>query len=396
MLGYTMDRTRRNVLAAMGAAGMVEFVSSATAQDDYETIRVPGSQPTIQDGVDAATPGDLVLVDDGTYAESVRIETPEITLRGADRNAVVVDGEFERNHGIVIEADGVAVENLTVRHFTGNAVHWRGVEGFRASYVTAYNNGYYGIYAYGSRDGRFEFSYASGHPDAGFYLGRNHPYEAVVADVVAEYNVIGYSGTSTGADLTIRDSTWRHNLAGIVPNTLDRADPPQRSSHIVGNEVYENNYADAPNTEVSYPFFGMGIAAWGGNDNLIEDNEVRDHEHFGVVVQPHVVEPSGNVIRENTVQDSGTADLALGTPAGDGNRFVGNTFETSLPRDIETDASGGAERVTAVFDELDRRVENGRLGTGDWRDQPVPDDRPTMPDPGAPPRPAGKEVSWDE
>ena len=380
----------------MGIAGGMGFVSSSVAQDDYETIRVPEAQPTIQGGVNAANPGDLVLVDDGTYGESVRITTPEITLRGVDRNAVIVDGEFQRNHGIVIDADGVAIENLTARHFTGNAVYWREVVGFRGSYLTAYNNGYYGIYAYGSRDGRFEYSYASGHPDAGFYLGRNRPYDAVISNVTAEYNVIGYSGTSTGANLTIQDSVWRHNQAGIVPNTLGTSDPPQRSSHIVGNEVSENNYLDAPNGQLGYPLFGMGIVAWGGNDNLIEDNEVRDHEHFGVVAQPHVVEPSGNVVRENTVQGSGTADLALGAPAGTGNQFSGNTFDSSLPPSIESDASSASSRVTAVFDELGRRVENGRLGTGDWREQPVPDEQPTMDDSGASPRPAGKDTSWGE
>lgn len=391
-----MIRTRRKFLASMGIAGVIGLVSSSVAQDDYRVIPVPGTEPTIQDGVDAATPGDLVLVDDGTYTESVRITTPEITLRGADRNAVVVDGEFRRNHGIVVDADGVSVENLTAHHFTGNAVYWRGVEGFRGSYLTAYNNGYYGIYAYGSRDGRFEHSYASGHPDAGFYLGRNRPYEAVISDVIAEYNVIGYSGTSTGEDLTIRDSTFRHNMVGILPNTLDSADPPQRSSHIVGNEIYENNYLDAPNAEVSYPLFGMGLLAWGGNDNLIEDNEVRDHEHFGVAAQPHVVEPSGNVVRGNSVQGSGTADLALGSPAGANNQFSENEFENSLPPSIESGASSGSNRVTDVFGELEQRVENDQLGTGDWRDQPVPDDQPTMDDSSAPPRPAGKDASWGE
>jgi len=80
------------------------------------------------------------------------------------------------------------------------------VEGFRSSFLTGYNNGYYGLYAYDSTDGRFEYSYASGHPDAGFYCGWNQPFEAVVADVVAEYNAIGYSETSTGEGIVVKDS----------------------------------------------------------------------------------------------------------------------------------------------------------------------------------------------
>jgi hypothetical protein len=382
----------------MGVVGATGLVPSATAQDDtddFKTIDVPGAEPTIQDGVDAATEGDLVLVEAGTYGEAVEVETPGITVRGVDRNEVVLDGEFERKHGVVVEADGVAIENLTARHFTGNAFYWRDVVGFRASYLTAYNDGYYGIYAYGSRDGRFEHSYASGHPDAGFYLGRNGPFEAVISDVIAEYNTLGYSGTSTGADLTIRDSVWRYNMAGIVPNTLDEVDPPQRASRVVGNEVYANDYRDAPNTELTYPFYGMGILVWGGNDNLIEDNDVRDHEHFGIVAQRNVDEPSGNVVRDNGVRGSGTADLALGEPAGAGNRFVDNEFERSLPASIEADASGGSSQVTAVFEELESLAESGNFPAGDWRDQPEPDDQPTMPDPEAPPRPARKSVSWD-
>ena len=81
-----------------------------------------------QEAVDAAAEGALVLVEDGTYEEAIEITTPGITLRGINRNTVVVDGGFERDNGVLIEADGVAVENLTVRHFVNNAVYWSEVD----------------------------------------------------------------------------------------------------------------------------------------------------------------------------------------------------------------------------------------------------------------------------
>src|ERR1700704_5701249 len=74
-----------------GSRGILAAVESATGV----TRRVPQDYPTIQNGVDAANPGDLVLIDEGDYFESVFVTTPSITLRGVDRNTVVLDGKFE-------------------------------------------------------------------------------------------------------------------------------------------------------------------------------------------------------------------------------------------------------------------------------------------------------------
>jgi plastocyanin len=104
------------------------------------TRSVPEDYRTVQAAVDAAKPGDLVLVGPGVYREEVKVRTPSLVVRGRDRNRVVVDGEFKRANAISVTADGVAVENLTVRNAKVNGVFWTGVTGYRASYVTAYNN----------------------------------------------------------------------------------------------------------------------------------------------------------------------------------------------------------------------------------------------------------------
>jgi parallel beta-helix repeat protein len=388
------ERETRHDDSANGIESPGDSTPTATVEErDYDTLRVPEEYGTIQAGVDAASSGDLISVAPGTYAEAVSVSTPGVTVRGRDRNAVVLDGGFELQNAFEVIGDGVALENLTGRFYRETPFYWYGVEGFRGSFLTAYNNGYYGVYAYESRNGRFEHSYASGHPDAGFYLGRNRPYDAVVSDVVAEHNAIGYSGTSTGGPLIVEDSVWRYNKVGVFPNTLDRADPPQRSTTVVGNQVYANNDPGAPALD-TYPLVGMGILLWGGSDNVVAENRVRDHDNFGIVAHPHVVESSGNAIRENRVEGSGLADLALGKPAGSGNDFRDNEFETSLPPGIESDASRGSTEVTDTFVALERRVETGAFPAGDWRDQPEPGAQPSMPDPGAPPRPADRTTSW--
>ncbi len=107
-------------------------------------------------------------------------------LRGVDRNRTILDGEFKRDNGVfVVGGDGVVVENLTARNFTENGFFWNGVLGYRGSYLTAYRNGDYGVYAYDSQYGQFDHSYASGSPDSGFYIGQCNPCHAVITDVVS-------------------------------------------------------------------------------------------------------------------------------------------------------------------------------------------------------------------
>ena len=79
-------------------------------------IRVPKDAPTIQAAVDAAEPGGIVLISPGVYQEAVVVTTPFLTIRGLDRNRVILDGGFTLDNGIqVIEADGVTIENMTAR-----------------------------------------------------------------------------------------------------------------------------------------------------------------------------------------------------------------------------------------------------------------------------------------
>jgi len=108
-----------------GSRGVLAAVESASGT----TRRVPQDYPTIQNGVDAANPGDLVLIDKGTYVESVFVTTPSLTLRGVDRNSVILDGKFELGTGIMVGGNGVAVD-----HATGSVVTMRGA-GSRTNYL---------------------------------------------------------------------------------------------------------------------------------------------------------------------------------------------------------------------------------------------------------------------
>ncbi len=300
---------------------------------------------TIQAAVNAAVPGQMILIAPGVYQEAVRVCTPHLTLRGMDRNQVVLDGGNLLGDGVYvgaqiclggIPADDVIIENMTARHYAGNGFYWDGVTGYRGSYLTAYDNGDYGIYAFGARRGQFDHDYASGSPDSGFYIGQCYPCDALISHVTSEGNALGYSGTNAGGNLVIRDSVWDDNGTGILPNTLDSEKlAPEHQTIIVDNLVYNNNNASAPFKSLEYPSIGTGIAVPGGDQNLIENNLVEGQRNYGILVVGNIDvnlwTPQGNTVVNNTVIGSGVADLALATPAGPDNCFSGNVAAKTLP-----------------------------------------------------------------
>jgi hypothetical protein len=261
------------------------------------TLRVPADYPTIAGAVAVSRPGDVVLIAPGVYHERVEVgdEHPRITIRGQDRNRVVLDGRDRLSDGIAVHADDVAVENLTVRRYQVNGIVWaptseygtkttRLLQGWRGSYITAYNNGLYGVYAFQAENGRFDHVYASGHPDSGIYVGACAPCRSVVRDSVAERNQAGYEATNAGGDLKVYDNVWRGNRVGVELNSL-RKEPafPQRGgSMLEHNTISDNNARDAPRGSAG---FGAGVVVNGGSGNVIRDNIIRGHAVVGVLVQ---------------------------------------------------------------------------------------------------------------
>ncbi|MBB0229717.1 right-handed parallel beta-helix repeat-containing protein, partial [Streptomyces calidiresistens] len=193
-------------------------------------ITVPGDTPSIQAALDAAVPGDLVLVGPGVYRESPVLRTPRVVLRGSDRGAVIIDGEHRRATGITVLAEETAVENLTLRRHTTAGLTVAGIAespllGYRASYLTVHDNGRHGILAVRARRGIVEHSHVSGHGHAGIRVEHCDPCESVVRDNITEANTIGIELVATGHPMTVRGNTGERNTAGVRARQRNTDDP---------------------------------------------------------------------------------------------------------------------------------------------------------------------------
>ena len=352
-----------------------------------------------------ADPGDTILVDRGTYLGGIVVPKAkhDLTIRGVDRTGVLLDGEDVRRNGITVYADGVSILNLSAHNFVVDAFHWIDADRFRASYLTIWNVGEYGIYAEGGERGRVDHDYVSGAADAAYYIGECEQCRATLSHVVAALSAVGYSGTNA-SEVTIRDSLWDRNGAGIVPNTYaNEAHPPQERASILRNTVTGSGRAAVPISTPLAGFIGIGIAIAGGNENRIHANRVGRSERYGIAVYPtarRIVftspaprdpgppwRPRGNRVSNNAVSQSGRADLALARGVGAGNCFVRNAAATTVPRGLNVSrcartSTPGDVRVAAELTAGARRMFDATLRRRrppPYTAMPTPPAQPGMP-----------------
>jgi hypothetical protein len=381
--------------------GSCEYPAGHPLPGEGSVLEVPDDYATVQEAVNAAAEGDTVRIKpattpDGEYHEAVVVRTPGLRIQGTDRNLVSFDGDGKKEYAFYVLADRVLIENMTGHNYVETAFYWgksrygdngspvAGVTGYWGRYLTAYNNGQYGIYAFDARCGQIDHSYASGNADSGFYIGECFPCDGVITDVLAENNAIGYSGTNAGGNLSIRDSVWRNNAMGIVPNSLNgEARPPQHGAMFEHNIVDSNNNKTAPGSGIAGLFYGSGIVIAGGNRNQVFGNTVTDHALAGIVLaplpdpdptdpsKPLAFIPSGNIVWGNTVWSTKwetdlSFDLAQGLLSGPANCWADNVGKDGKPIEATRTAPLAIETLFSCSQVLnapggDPRVELGLL-----------------------------------
>jgi hypothetical protein len=284
-----MRRTFAATAAAIAVAALAPAAGASVLRvGTYHGIA--GQYTTIQAAVNAAKPGDWILIGPGDYKTTsiehpsggpqfpagVLITTPNLYVRGMNRNTVVVDGTkpgssrcssqgSAQNFGLstrkgptglngimVWKADNVWVQNLTACNFlggsggdgqTGNEIWWNGGagsgkiggHGMVGSYLNTTSTFYkteasaaqYGIFSSNWTGGTWDQSYASNFNDSGYYIGAcQQQCDQTINHARGEFNALGYSGSNSGGQLVIKNSEFDNNEDGFDTNSQNGDNPP--------------------------------------------------------------------------------------------------------------------------------------------------------------------------
>ncbi|MEV5600476.1 right-handed parallel beta-helix repeat-containing protein [Streptomyces sp. NPDC052299] len=342
-------------IAAASAAGLVAAAPPVPAAAAGTRVVAPGQ--SIQAAVDAARPGDTVVVRPGTYRESVRISTPGLTLRGSGDDTVIMpaagraasgDDCAGAGNGICVlgtadgTVDGVTVRSLRVTGFARSGLWASWTDRLSVRSVTADANGVWGIAQQRSTRSDIRDSTARSNGDAGVFVANSVDEEGGATDTggtrvrgnTLTGNRIGFTARRV-RNLSVRDNTFTANCSGVFV-VGDEGTPQAGAMSVRSNRITGNNKFCAA-TDRLPAIQGSGIVLTGTASTEVRNNVIRDNVGAtplsgGVVLFKSFVgaKNTDNTVSGNVVLGNQPADLA-NRDTGTGNRFTGNVCTTSAP-----------------------------------------------------------------
>lgn len=221
------------------------------------TYYVPDDYSTIQAAVNAASPGDTIIVRDGTYTENVDVNVDNLTLRSENGStSTIVQAANRWDHVFEVSANYVNISGFTVREsseekgiYLGNGVNhctisnntasgnWFGIYLYYSENNTISSNialgNSQGILLYSSSTNTISGNTASDNGDTGIYLSTSCNYNNISSNTVSG-NIKGIWVYASSNNNNISGNTVTNNDGGGILLT-------ESSNNTISSNTASNN-----------------------------------------------------------------------------------------------------------------------------------------------------------